>query len=562
MSRRSLRRSLISQTLLLALLPVLGALLVSAFVLYTTFFDEIKERNRTITAVAAQSVDFFLKETRDQLQLMRDEANRRAPLLEGERYFNSQRLMSIVWNLEQIESIKILDPEGIVQQVFPPNPRIFEGYDASGFPFVKNGEVGDGVWWSDMVESIYPGIAVFDAALAFNEGWIVLSFNPLQLMELVHRGGGEEYFTAIVNTHGTYIAHPDHDQVQERHKEPEYRRFQEDGAYREGSGFTWYRGERYLINVTPVLLNDWAVVSYQRVSQVFEGLREALLLFALLLTAAVGSAILYGLRKIGKIVEPLEEVRRKMAGVERRDFSGYLDYRGYRELEELVEQFNEMRRELAATYSELSKELQEKKALLREVHHRVKNNLQMVISLLHLQSERAGPPEAEQILKESAGRLLSVALIYEQFYASESFSTVTFREYLMRSAELIIGGFEQGSRITIDFALEDIYLDISQAVPLGIIAHELLNNAVTHAFTERDSGTLRVELFRREDGQVCMAVKDDGSGLPEGFDFSDGDTIGSLLVATLTQQIGGQLTVESGRGGSSFTVCFTPKRPD
>ena len=560
MKKRSLRRSLIGQTLLLALLPVIGAALIAAFVLYDAFSAEIRERNDTIAKVAAQSVDFYLKETRDLLYLLRDEANTRHPLEEGEAYFSDERLMSIIWNIEQIESIRILDQSGEVRQVYPPALQPYENTGRWEYPFLDKNTHREEVWWGNELISIYPGVTVFPAALSFEGGWIVLAFNPAQLTDLIHRSRGEEFFTAIINRHGTFIAHPNSTLVNRGKQEPHYEEYKADGRYREGSGFTEYRGTEYLLNLTPVLLNDWAVVSYQDVSQVVEGVRQSMVLFGLLLTITVAAAVIFSFRKIGKVVNPLEEIRRRLAWVEQHDFRGDISYSGYSELEALSQQFNEMRKELAATYSELNRELEEKSALLREVHHRVKNNLQMIISLLNLQSNQVQQPEAEQVLQESSGRLLSVALVYEQFYASGSFSTVDFREYLLRSTELILGSYGEQTTIRNDLAIEELSFDITEAVPLGLIAHELLTNAAKHAFRGRDEGMVRVELKKSAAGKVQLAVEDDGLGLPGEIDFSSGETMGGLLVQTLVRQIHGTLSVSSGPDGSTFIVEFTPRK--
>jgi PAS domain S-box-containing protein len=199
--------------------------------------------------------------------------------------------------------------------------------------------------------------------------------------------------------------------------------------------------------------------------------------------------------------------------------------------------------------------LREKEVLLKEIHHRVKNNLQVVSSLLFLQAQKIGDPELAALFAESQNRIHSMALAHEQLYRSKNLADVRLPEYVGSLVEEIEQVFRHGEKtVCCRVDVDDIDLDIEQVVPCGLLITELLSNALRHAFPGSRTGTVRVEMHQ-QDGVLSLTVRDDGVGLPADLDVSAAGTLGLQLVRALTDQLDGTLEVAR-REGAEFRVAF------
>lgn len=202
----------------------------------------------------------------------------------------------------------------------------------------------------------------------------------------------------------------------------------------------------------------------------------------------------------------------------------------------------------------LDKSLVEKQTLLAEIHHRVKNNLAIVSSLIELQKDEV-EPEVRSSYRDVQSRIKSIALIHEKLYENTIFSEVELAEYLRELAEMISNTYRSKQKqIEIVFKLEDLKVDMTVAVPIGLICNELINNSFKHAFNKTEKGEIIISL--RTSGEYAIVeVSDDGDGLPEGFDLNNTGGLGTTLLNVLTQQIEGKLSVKKG-GKTSFELLF------
>lgn len=205
--------------------------------------------------------------------------------------------------------------------------------------------------------------------------------------------------------------------------------------------------------------------------------------------------------------------------------------------------------------------LEEKGLLLREIHHRVKNNLQIIISLFNLQSHYVEDKKAFLALKEGQDRIKSMALIHERFYQNDGLSKIDFDDYIKRLVENLLLSFNIGpARIKPVIEADKISLDIDTAVPCGLIINELVSNALKHAFGTEGTGEIYVSLKYLTEKQVRLTVKDTGVGLPEGFDVFKSDSLGMQLINALSNQLDGTLKVTVDRG-TRFTLDFNVPDP-
>ena len=202
----------------------------------------------------------------------------------------------------------------------------------------------------------------------------------------------------------------------------------------------------------------------------------------------------------------------------------------------------------------LKASLHEKELLLKEVHHRVKNNLQVISSLISLQAEELKDPAARAAFRESRQRVRSMALIHENLYQSQNLASIRFRDYIETVTKELRRSFRCDG-VTFSLDVEAIHLGIDTAVPCGLIINELLTNALKHAFPDHRTGTIALGLHRLAPGKLRLAVEDNGVGFPEGVDFRSLTSMGMTLVISLAQQIEGTLVMER-KGGTRFTVEF------
>jgi len=203
-----------------------------------------------------------------------------------------------------------------------------------------------------------------------------------------------------------------------------------------------------------------------------------------------------------------------------------------------------------------SASLDEKNALLREVHHRVKNNLQLINSLLSLQAARIADPVIAEQLADSRNRIRSMALVHENLYQAGNFSRIHMASHIQSLCAHLVRAYDSSSYgRELSIQVSDLHLDMNQAIACGLIINELVSNALKHAFPNERSGHVRIELQPLNERQRILVVSDDGTGLPQDIDLTHIETLGLQLVQDLTEQLHGALTVQRDPG-TTFTITF------
>jgi two-component sensor histidine kinase len=205
----------------------------------------------------------------------------------------------------------------------------------------------------------------------------------------------------------------------------------------------------------------------------------------------------------------------------------------------------------------LKSSLQEKEVLLKEVHHRVKNNMQVISSILSLQSSYIQEPKTLNILRESQNRIKSMAFIHERLYRTKDFSKINFSDYIENLSTSLINTYEAGNvKVNVSFDLDEVFLNLDSAIPCGLILNELISNSLKYAFKGRKRGNITVKLKEEENKTVKFSVQDDGVGIDKEFNISKTETLGLQLVHTLTEQLEGKLKLTLNKG-SRFDITFS-----
>ncbi len=204
----------------------------------------------------------------------------------------------------------------------------------------------------------------------------------------------------------------------------------------------------------------------------------------------------------------------------------------------------------------------------QEIHHRIKNNLQVISSLLDLQAEKFDNPKVIEAFRESQNRIISMALIHEELYKGEETDTLDFSTYIIELAENLFQTYRFSSKnIHLSMDLEEnAFFDMDTAVPLGIIVNELVSNSLKHAFPGRDEGVIQIKLRREENEErkkesnestsLTLTVSDNGVGISENLYLENPNSLGIQLITTLVDQLDGKLELKR-NNGTEFAIRFT-----
>lgn len=206
------------------------------------------------------------------------------------------------------------------------------------------------------------------------------------------------------------------------------------------------------------------------------------------------------------------------------------------------------------TLSQLGSVLKDKEVLLAEVHHRVKNNLAIISGMLNLSRNLGKETNVDAVLQECSNRVISMAMVHEKLYKSGDLSRISFHEYVDDLVKDIHRTLVVNKNIQLRTRLDEIFLDIDRAIPVGLIVNEVITNSIKHAFTEGKEGVIEVDV-RRSNNSVYLMVRDNGKGMSAEQDQEDNESLGMMLIESLTQQIDGTYEFAN-NDGVSFVLRF------
>jgi two-component sensor histidine kinase len=308
----------------------------------------------------------------------------------------------------------------------------------------------------------------------------------------------------------------------------------------------------------PIELRPGQMVGVISVGQPADGRRpdqetlQALEVFASQAAAAIENARLYE-----QVQQDL--IERKQAAEELRQLNEALEERVKQRTRELAIINEALQAEIIErkrAEEQIKASLAEKELLLKEIHHRVKNNLQVISSLLNLQAGYVEDQAVREIFQESQHRVRSMALVHEKLYRSDDLARIDLAEYIRNLATFLFGSYRAASgRITLEVEADDVLLGIDAAVPCGLMLNELISNALKHAFPNGRSGLIQVQLRAADTQTLTLIIRDNGIGFPQEFDFNNTTSLGMQLVDTLVQQLDGTLEMQS-LNGSEFKITF------
>ena len=206
--------------------------------------------------------------------------------------------------------------------------------------------------------------------------------------------------------------------------------------------------------------------------------------------------------------------------------------------------------------TELRDMVKEKEVLLKEVHHRVKNNLQVISSILNLQTSYLKDKETADLLKECQNRIKTMAYIHESLYQTKDFLHINFSEYIINLVKNLFYSYDANQqKIKTIFDVDTIFLNLDTSIPCGLIVNELVSNALKYAFTDGSGGCVTIKIKKTKDNTIEMVIADNGIGIPESVDYKNTETLGLQLVSILSEQINGKVTLSRTKG-TTFKINF------
>ena len=221
-----------------------------------------------------------------------------------------------------------------------------------------------------------------------------------------------------------------------------------------------------------------------------------------------------------------------------------------------IQEFSHLKIYLKIVRLKLKQSLQEKEVLLKEVHHRVKNNLQVISSILNLQSSYVKDPGTLNILKESQNRIKSMAFIHESLYQTKDFSSINFSEYVVNLSQNLLQSYSNSEQeIKLNLDIQNVFLNLDLAIPCGLIINEIVSNALKYAFVDKNTeGEISIKMSL-EGENLLLRIGDNGVGLSPHIDFRNTPSLGLQLVVTLTDQLNGTIELDT-KYGTNYTIQF------
>ena len=205
----------------------------------------------------------------------------------------------------------------------------------------------------------------------------------------------------------------------------------------------------------------------------------------------------------------------------------------------------------------IKKSLKEKELLLKEIHHRVKNNMQVISSLVNLQSSRIKDQDDKNLCNEIRDRIRSMAIVHEYLYKAKDLASINLKDYIIQLSTSLMRSYSINSgKIELKIDAEELYIGIDKAVPCGLIINELISNILKYAFPDDVKGRITIKLYKYDNRKFLLNIKDNGIGLSKDFNIQKAASLGLEIVVMLVEQIDGTLKVTSGGKGTNFIIKF------
>lgn len=456
--------------------------------------------------------------------------------------------------------LELYGGDGRLSHRYPADPDRL-GDSATGRDFYRAAAEGGDAWSSVFIDADagVPMVAVASKGPAgVLAGFVDLSALDPLVSELAGLGGA---YAAVLDSTGIYIAHPDRERVSRRESARLIEAVAEARPGRISVSVLREGGREILCAAAKEPKSGWTIALFRDRAEVYAPVRVLLAVWGAVVAAAAAAAALLALAMARNVAKPFRELElyasRLGEGPTPASGTAAAPAPRFSELARVADALADSAAKVAQRESELRDALASRDALAREIQHRVKNNLAVLVGLLNLAREDASE-DARGLLEDLRGRIFAMSAVHELSYSNGSLSEIHAGQYLSLVLESAVG---RGGRLSSRLDCEDLVLPVDTAVPLGLAANELATNAVKHAYPgDGPAGELRMSLSR-SGPNLRLVVSDDGVGLPAAPDGGKRRGTGLELVGMLAAQLGGRLELgTSAGGGLEATIAFPAER--
>jgi two-component sensor histidine kinase len=386
-------------------------------------------------------------------------------------------------------------------------------------------------------------------------GSIAVSENETVLSIIKRARVGRNGYAYLVSKRGWLLVHPEIALKANDFRVNEYIKYEPvQRALRGETGIVEYEyeGQTWVAAYRPMKSTGWGIVVQQPRADLVEYAKAESSLFNIVILSTFVFSALIVLSVVSIVIRPLSRV---VKGIKTRKFSETESF-SRDEIGQIAGEFNSLFSSLSQSEAALKRSLKEKELLLKEIHHRVKNNMSLISSLLILQSDYVVNDFDRMLFEESCSRIKSMSLIHDKLYQSSDFIHIDFRSYIeMLTDELFSTYHVSKTEIDLKVDVDDVSISIDDAIPCGLIINELVTNALKYAFAGRKSGEIYIGLKKAGGGRIRLTVSDNGVGPSDKFNLSNPETIGILIVKSLVEQMEANMTIDI-KDGVTIAIVF------
>jgi len=529
--------------------------MVATTIITNTMQTLLIEKNK-ITAIAlSEQVSNLIKNYEQALSL-----------LYTDKFQTKELVNEIFAKFIAFEKIFITDKNGIIVKATGSGAEL--GYDVSRQDYFTYPSKTGAMHVSAAVtlSSTYsPSVVI---SMPSENGYIIAYLNLASLANFIKGLGNPEYdIFAVVDYNGFYIAHTNMENVYKRETIAVLPEFFEMKSNLSGSLVSEsIFSESVLLDYAKISNTNWYVFVAQKTSTVFaitQNMNFQILLLVIICCLVSLLCLDIVIRMAKKDIQVLSDYGDTLASG---DYNKSLEYIGYKDFKSLSNNFNTIKdavvfreNSLKEINEKISQSLAEKEILLREIHHRVKNNMQMVISLLSLQAATLKTVDEKKVFIDSMERVRVMAMIHELLYESGNLSRIDFSEYIRTIADsLIISSVYKYDRPLVEYDLDQMFFDIDASLPGGLIVNEIVMNACKYAFLNGEKmGRLRIVLKKLSDTSVYLEISDNGEGIPASVSVENSTSLGMKLIVALISQLQGTWTLDN-ENGTKWKIFIKP----
>jgi len=535
---RSIRRVLFLHFSSASLIPLLVLLITMTLLLNQNLRSTTVESNQII----AESITWEIRSLLDHIE----STGRWLSFHAAAHKDNPGELQALLSNMAAhftfFESSLIIDKNGIVIATFPFDTDIIGNNLSTQSFYQRASETGE-VFWSDTFISPYTNSPTA-AAIFPNPETLLIGYIKLDLLKqigaLAASNGSPEL--VIVDEQGNLLVHPDKQMVLQQHNIFNNQVVMNTLNGRTGTFDTTFEGRKVLCDTALVTPTNWGVLVLQNKSDVFSILYRLLFSLGLLilLAALLSFALAFFSRK--HIVRPIYQLMKSTQEIADGKYGNFqLTGRSYREINYLAHTISRMSARIASREEELKKNLMEKEILIKEVHHRVKNNFQLILSILSLKNFSVTDQKTKDVLYDNIGRIYTIAQVHEQLYNSDDLARINISSYLPTLTTYLLSHKKYAHPdVVTDIQVDEIYVRVDQAIPLGLIIFELFSNALQHGFTPGSLKTISVK-GNIENDMLQLRMHDTGKSFGPSL-FHSAEGLGFNIVHELIRQLKGAIS--------------------